>query len=95
MLSFHILVVKRYRELMGIRVHDSVAETRRCMMKISIPRLMNVFFQNGAIVVSLATGADNHIMHLMTIRERDDAVILAVIVTTHVHIKATRLTEFL
>ena len=95
MRALRILVVKRYRELMGIRVHDGVAETCGCVMKISIPRLVNVFFQNGSFVVSLATRADHHIMYLMTIRERDDAVILAVIVTTYIHIEATRLTEFL
>ena len=95
MLSFRILVVKRYRELMGIRVHDGVSELRGRVMEISISRIMNIFFQNGSIVVSLSTRANHHIVHLMAIRESDDAVILAVVVTTHIHIKATRLTEFL
>ena len=95
MRALRILFVERYRELLGIRVHDGVSETCGRVMELCIPRLMNIFFQNGSVFVSLATCADHHVVHLMTIRERDDAVILAVIVTTHVHIEATRLTEFL
>ena len=95
MRALRILFVKRYRELLGIHVHDGVAETRGRVMELCIPRLMNIFFGNGSVVVSLSTGADDHVVHLMTIRERDDTVILAVIVTTHIHIEATRLTEFL
>jgi hypothetical protein len=93
--ALRILFVKRYRELLGVRVHDGVSETRGRVMELCISRLVNVFFGNGSVVISLAAGADHHVVHLMTIRERDDAVILAVIVTTHIHIEATRLTEFL